>query len=301
MNPMNHGIAKPVSEPRTFTEPFPHLVWPNFMDVETCAALVRDVESFSASSSRRDVMGGRAMLPNTSSTFHQLTQHSSAWASFQQLLDSPGFLQQLTQHLDSSTRYMHTPVFAARNGLLANLVNRVRSSTQHVTLSNASMKQVFGLIALRTVFTARRLTAGLVARLRNRVAYELLYDYSRARQGYVREIHRDSDARDIVFLLYLNSTAKEDGGALQLHRLNPGGAPLPRPKPEECSLLMDIEPSAGTLVAFQNTARAYHSVQLVIGADTQRHFVYGAVTRLLGRDSGLRGQAHLKTDWLVYS
>jgi hypothetical protein len=101
--------------------------------------------------------------------------------------------------------------------------------------------------------------------------------------------------------LYLNSTAKEDGGALRLHRLNPGGTPLPRPKPEECSLLMEIEPHAGTLVAFQNTAQAYHSVQLMVGANTQRHFVYGAVTRLIGRDTGLREQSHLKTDWLVYN
>lgn len=296
---MNQEIA--ATTPRTFAEPFPHLVWPRFMASEMCEALVRDVESFSASSSRRDVMGGRAMLPNTSSTFHQLTEHSAAWASFQQMLDSPDFLQKLTQHLGSNTRYVRSPVFAPRHGMFAAIVNRVRTATQHVTLSNASLKQVFGLLALRGMFTARRLTVGLVARLRNRVAYELLYDYSRARQGYVREVHRDSDARDIVFLLYLNSTAKEDGGALQLHRLNPGGTPFPRPKPDECSLLMDIEPQAGTLVAFQNTAQAYHSVELVVGANTQRHFVYGAVTRLMGRDSGLRRQSHLKTDWLVYS
>jgi hypothetical protein len=298
---MNHALNAPLSDLRTFTEPFPHLVWSNFMSREACDELVRDVESFSTSSSRRDVMGGRAMLPNTSSTFSELIDHSPAWAAFQELLDSPAFLAQLTDHLGSTTRYLHTPVFAPRHGWLTSLINRIRSSTQHVTLSNASMKQVLGLIALRVVFTVRRWAVGISARLQNRVAYELLYDYSRARQGYVREIHRDSDARDIVFLLYLNSTAKEDGGALQLHRLNPGGTPLPRPKPQECSLLMEIEPHAGTLVAFQNTAQAYHSVQLMVGANTQRHFIYGAVTRLMGRDARLRKQSHLKTDWLAYS
>ena len=44
---------------------------------------------------------------------------------------------------------------------------------------------------------------------------ELLYDYSVSGKSYNREIHRDSDSRLIVFLLYLNEfDEKEKGGNL---------------------------------------------------------------------------------------
>ena len=33
---------------------------------------------------------------------------------------------------------------------------------------------------------------------------EFIYDYSQAGNGYSREIHRDSDSRIVVILLYLN-------------------------------------------------------------------------------------------------
>ena len=46
---------------------------------------------------------------------------------------------------------------------------------------------------------------------------ELLYDYSISPNGYFREIHRDSDARTIVFLIYLNDLSSEGtGGDLKL-------------------------------------------------------------------------------------
>ena len=49
---------------------------------------------------------------------------------------------------------------------------------------------------------------------------ELLYDYSKSGNGYGREIHRDSDSRYIVILLYLNDlddSAK--GGSLNIFKL----------------------------------------------------------------------------------
>ena len=48
---------------------------------------------------------------------------------------------------------------------------------------------------------------------------ELLYDYSISPNGYFREIARDSDARTIVFLIYLNDLSSEGtGGDLKFYK-----------------------------------------------------------------------------------
>ena len=47
----------------------------------------------------------------------------------------------------------------------------------------------------------------------------MLYDYSISPNGYKREIHRDSDARTFVFLLYLNNLSKSgEGGELEIYK-----------------------------------------------------------------------------------
>lgn len=281
--------------------PFPYLLYREFIDAESCQKLIGDAESFSNSSSRREVMGGRALLPNTSSTFRDLVHSSKEWQSLERLLNSPEFLAMITNGLALKVRYSPIDVYTNRSGKFVRVIQRIRESAQNTPLANASARQIFALSLLRTIHASRRVFSGTIARLRGRVAYEMLFDYSRARNGYVREIHRDSDARDIVFLIYFNSTAASDGGALRLHRLNPGTQVIPRPDPSHCSLEREIVPSAGTLVAFENTACAYHSVERIVGTDTQRHFVYGAVTRLVGRSSGLHGEERLKTDWRIYT
>lgn len=281
--------------------PFPYLLYEGYLDFATCQRLIDDAESLNNSSSYREVMGGRALLPNTSSAFHDLLNSSAEWQNFEKRLNSPEFLAMLVNTLGLKVRYLSVDVYANRSGRLVRVIQRLRESLQLTSLANASARQVGALLLLRTIHTSRRVLFGAVARLRGRVAYELLFDYSRARNGYVREIHRDSDARDIVFLVYFNSTAASEGGALRLHRLTPGVQTVPRPDPSHCSLEREIVPMAGTLVAFENTACAYHSVQRIVGANTQRHFVYGAVTRLVGRSSGLHGEERLKTDWRIYT
>ena len=75
---------------------------------------------------------------------------------------------------------------------------------------------------------------------------ELLYDYSKAQNGYSREVHRDSDSRTLVFLIYLNSlSADAKGGSLILHEYKDKTKISPQPDIEECNLLKKIEPKEG--------------------------------------------------------
>jgi 2OG-Fe(II) oxygenase superfamily len=298
---MSEQSQKMPSSIESFRSPFPYLVHEGFLDVGRCQKLIDDAELFSNSSSRREVMGGRALLPNTSSAFRDLLNSSAEWRNLEKRLNSPEFLAMLVNTLELKVHYAPTDVYTNRSGRLAPLIERCRESLQNTPLVNASSRQVGALFLLRIVHVLRRVLLGTIARLRGQVACELLYDYSRARIGYVREIHRDSDARDVVFLIYFNSTAASEGGALRLHRLTPGVQSVPRPDPDDCLLEREIVPEVGTLVAFENTAIAYHSVQMITGANTQRHFVYGAVTRLVGRNTHLHGKTRLETDWRIYT
>ena len=44
-------------------------------------------------------------------------------------------------------------------------------------------------------------------------------DFSIATKGYFREIHRDSDNRIYVFLLFLNKIKNDKGGKFKFHKL----------------------------------------------------------------------------------
>ena len=282
-------------------EPFPFLVWQNFLDLETCRTLITDAETFSAGARTPYVMGGRSIMASTSVRFTDLGTASPIWSSLVTMIQSKHLSDQLSELLDIDTKYVNSPVFTVRNTTLAKFVKKARTSIQKASLSTSSLRQIALLLALRTLFAFRRWAFGFGWRLRGRVAYELLFDYSIGIRGYEREIHRDSDSRDIVFLLYLNSTESVEGGLLQLHQLKKGGHLKPQPDPADCILHLAIEPKAGTLVAFQNTANSYHSVRRILGENTQRHFLYGGFTRLRGRSDSFRGQSHLATDWTLYN
>ena len=113
---------------------------------------------------------------------------------------------------------------------------------------------------------------------------ELLYDYSISPDGYFREIHRDSDSRTIVFLIYLNELENNgSGGDLNLFKYNKDVKNIPsQPKQEDCDLIKSIPPKTGTLVTFLNSHDSLHSVSKMKNHSKLRHFLYGSFT-LLGK------------------
>jgi len=136
-----------------------------------------------------------------------------------------------------------------------------------------------------------------------------LFDYSYSNSGYSREIHRDSDNRAVVVLLYLNTLDSPDiGGCLELYRLKPGfsfrapSCPFPpQPPSSACELTHIIHPRAGRLIVFLNQYNSYHAVSPMSASTNGRHFVYGGFThpssifvdRFLFRGSRLKTEIHL--------
>ena len=129
---------------------------------------------------------------------------------------------------------------------------------------------------------------------------ELIYDYSKSPNGYKREIHRDSDSRTIVFLIYLNRLSdKGEGGNLRLYKYSKELQKIPsRPKEEECELIEDILPETGKLITFLNSYDSLHDVSEMKNHDGYRHFLYGSFTLLAKKNPLLKkSKGGLKTNF----
>ena len=116
-----------------------------------------------------------------------------------------------------------------------------------------------------------------------KIPVELLFDVSKSGVGYEREIHRDSDSRIIVFLLYFNALAKETiGGNLSLYRYSGLNKDAQRSvlTYNDSILLHSIKPRPGRLVIFLNDKNAYHAVDKMVQCSNYRYFCYGAFTSL---------------------
>ena len=281
---------------------FSYLIEEDFLDSRLCRDLVAAAEELrSELNSQRVVMGGRRLFPNTSLFINKLLSSSKAWQELDLLLHSPPFLARLRQELNVEASLTPKRVVTRTAGRTGLLLTRLRGAVHDRPLASASIKQLVALVILRSGLRIARGLSALRSRFKGQVPVELLYDYSVATSGYEREIHRDSDAREIVVLIYLNSTADEAGGHLLLHRLKQEAIASARPDPVDCEVLVDIVPREGTLVAFRNGDQAFHSVSLLASETAQRHFVYGGYTRLFGSASGITTSERLPTDWALYA
>ena len=110
-----------------------------------------------------------------------------------------------------------------------------------------------------------------------------LFDYSFSSNGYGREIHRDSDNRLIVVLLYLNDLDSSSlGGDLEIYKIKKEKIKQniypPQPNKKDCDLEYVIKPKRGRLVMFVNQFNSYHGVSEMINDKKGRHFIYGGYT-----------------------
>jgi hypothetical protein len=132
---------------------------------------------------------------------------------------------------------------------------------------------------------------------------ELLYDFSKSPNGYKREIHRDSDSRTIVFLIYLNELNNSgSGGDLKLHHYKDLNVMVPsQPKESECDTIKTIPPKIGRLVTFLNSHDSLHSVSEMKDYDGYRYFLYGSFTLLGKKNNFIKNSiSNLKTNFNIF-
>lgn len=286
---------------------YPAYVIDNFLSQEECNHLLNDsIDFISSSTNVSKIHGGRLMLPWTSSEFRVLLNSSSSWAKLASnfsylvfnLLKSVFHNSIMVPNTKSNAQFRSylfsgciVPFsrYILSTRLLA-LMNRKtdRSKFQSRVVSSFSTLGLFSVFVLRALDDIWRRSLSIFETLISFRALIPLFDYSFSTSGYNREIHRDSDSRLFVVLLYLNTMESESvGGNLELYDIKSSadnncsssqhGYPA-QPESSICELQCIVQPRAGRLVVFANQYNSYHAVSEMKDSTTGRHFIYGGFT-----------------------
>lgn len=272
----------------------------NFVSLSSCESLIADLINVGGDG-RSKFHGGRTYLPNTDDDFLNLINQSPAWSDLYSKINSPEFLDFCLTSLNLEKQRIVFDKFFTKP------VHRWLTRVHLLRAKRLREISLIGTLAYST-YLIYRYVDFYFYKLKNYIfgnkTAELLFDVSVAENGYTREIHRDSDSRLIVFLIYFNALEENaTGGTLDLHEYigtNKEDPPA-RPDPADCRLLNAIKAKAGNLVIFENNNFAFHSVPLMSGHSRPRFFCYGSFTITAGVNPFLEKSRHsIPTQWRMW-
>jgi len=270
----------------------------NFIDEKKCKELIDDAENILLLNSEKEILNNnRQLIPSTSATFNEFIKNSSNWMELNNKLYSSDFYSECFKNLNIDqdqfelTNFFFKKNFNSLEKKYKNLINKKFSYLKTRSLLKLLLFRIYKQFMFKLKFIFKK-----------KINLELIYDFSISKKGYKREIHRDSDSRVVVFLLYLNTFKNDDeGGNLNLHELkNKNIKHLPaQPKFETCNLIKSVTPKAGKLLIFTNTSDAFHSVSEMIGNE-KRYFLYGSYTALNKKSPFIKDSLNkLDTDFFL--
>ncbi len=269
----------------------------NFIDEKSCVELISDAKKYSTNDQLK-VQNERSILPSSSQGFYNLIQKSKAWNKLHQYLNSQDFLKLLQDQLKiQNQKYLVTNFFFNEN---PNSFLKKYKNLNSKKISTIGTINLFFYIIFKFY---RYLERKIKYSFTSKKFVELLYDYSISPNGYFREIHRDSDSRTIVFLIYLNELENSgSGGDLNLFKYNKNQKKIPaQPREEDCKLIKSVPPKTGTLVTFLNSHDSLHSVSKMKDHNELRHFLYGSFTLLGKKNNFLKNSiGKLKTNFNIF-
>ena len=272
------------------------------LDAQTSDSLVIDLQRYTSKEHLSDIHGGRFILRNTSDEFKDLLSKSEPWNKLYRKLSSNEFLSSCMEHLEMSSGAVELNPYLSQR-IIPQKLQRV-DALKHKRIRETS----FIAMSAYLVYSLWNKFCFYMFRLRYRfskkIQLDILLDVSQSENGYVREIHRDSDSKYVVFLLYLTDLSeKGEGGELNLFKYTGElkHDPEPQPAAENCALMRKITPTKGKLIIFKNNHEAFHSVSEMSGYDEGRIFCQGAYTVLSGANPNFnKSTRKLKTQWQLY-
>ena len=271
----------------------------NFISENDCIDLIKDAENFLELKSEREIISNnRQMIISTSVIYNELLKNSKNWEKLHEKLYSRQFYQNCLENFN-----LDSNLFELKNFFFKKELNQIEKKYKNLVNKKFSYLETRSLLKLILFRIYKEFLFKIKFLFKKKINLELLFDFSISKKGYKREIHRDSDSRIIVFLLYLNSFKKNgEGGDLNLHELiNNDKTNIPaQPKNEDCKIVKTFSPKAGNLVLFLNTAEAFHSVNEMMGEE-KRFFLYGSYTALNKKNPFLKNtKNNLNTEFFLF-
>ena len=303
---------------------FPTLIVDNFIDNQEGEKLTTDGKIFIKSEAKNNtvVHGGRILIPFSSDKFKRLTKISKSWNNFYKIfkvrslklflkeLDNVKNLSEISKTSIDELKLISlkdTEEYKLLNKLNLKLLEKKYNNLLEKKVGSIPPSKLFSVSTIRLFDNYWRKLKSLIQYLFGEKPILPLFDYSFSSNGYGREIHRDSDNRLIVVLLYLNNLGEStSGGDLEIHKLKKSKRKhnlySPQPKKNDCELQYVIKPKRGRLIMFINQHNSYHAVSEMINDEEGRHFLYGGFTypSSLFVNSKRLSRSKLKTEMFLY-
>jgi Rps23 Pro-64 3,4-dihydroxylase Tpa1-like proline 4-hydroxylase len=273
----------------------------SFIDKNFCNNLIEDGIKVTAKYTNTKIHKNRVLTACTSLEFHELYDCSKYWKQLINKITSQDFFNECSKKLNIENSQFKLNSFFFKKKLYKQDIRakKIAKSNLQVLPTFTLVKYLMYRIYKILFFKAFQ----ILNKLKNNKTVELLFDYSQAGNGYGREIHRDSDERLIVFLLYLNELdSNASGGNLEIFKYdkNYDNSLNPQPKQSDCTLINKIDPAAGKLVIFRNDDLSFHAVSEMKNSSTTRHFLYGGFTITSGKNPYIKSKKKMKTNFYLY-
>lgn len=273
----------------------------NFIDKESCIKLIEASNIHNPSRNKNEIHGGRQFLSSTGLEFNNLLENSKDWKKLEKKINSSEFLNFCLKKLDlTENKFSLVNYFKIRN------LNRFQKSYKRLNSINVGSITTKNLL----IYFVMRFYRDIMRKIKfskifnvNKNVVELLFDYSKGGNGYSRKIHRDSDNRLIVFLIYLNAPSfknDHEGGNLDIYRLTNGDKNTAFPDKKNCEKIKSIKPEAGKLVVFLNNNESFHGVEEMKNHSDIRHFIYGGFTLLNSKNPFITNKTSVDTEFHLY-
>lgn len=273
----------------------------NFINKDLCEKLIKSSDIHNFSKNKTLIHGQRQFISSSDEEFHNLLNNSNEWKDLEKKINSPKFLEFCLDKLElNNKKFSLVNFFNYKNLTHIQKLYKKISSTKNKLIPTKTLIKYSILRIYRDLFRKIKFSKLFYP---NKSAVELLYDYSKAGNGYSREIHRDSDNRLIVFILYLNAPSKSDnhvGGDFDIYKLINGEKNIAQPDRKNCEKIENIKPEPGKLIVFLNESESFHGVEEMKNHSDYRYFIYGSFTLLNQKNPYIDNKSKLPTEFHLY-
>ncbi len=258
----------------------------NFIDKELCKELVSNAKKLENQIFNENIIhGGRNFISSTSDDFSKLKSFSESWKSFSKYLESHEFAEFTFSQLDLKISPYQFVNFYKSKDSPSFIRKKKKFNSKKINL--LSSKRILWFVFMRFLYRVYLNFKLIRFFFTNKNPLELLYDFSIAHDGYSLPIHRDTDSRIVIFLIYLNDVSEEsEGGNFNIFKLKSIKNFFPsNPNFSDCNLVKSIGPKSGRAIFLDGSMDSYHSVDKMINHKNKRYFIYGSFTSLINKNN----------------
>ena len=270
----------------------------NFLSEDICRELIKDTSKLEESNYIKTHGDKRMMLASSSFDYKNLLNNSENWKKFDEKINSNSFLEMILKKLSINKNFYLTSFFSNYSTTSKNHTSFKKLGL--LQLRNINILSLIKYLIYKIYRSIQRFFKFYLISLIKGQPIEFLYDFSKAVNGYENKIHRHTDSRVLIVLIYLKYLEDNSkGGNLKIYK-NTIKTNDYYPDPKNLELVEEIKPKPGRLIVMLNDNNFFHSTDKLSNLDGTRDFIYGGYTILSGTNPFLKDSRNHKTAFHLY-